>query len=195
MLTGIVTILGMLAGLAPSIVQFLSLKANNAQAIELRKLEIEAAKQNIALQVDLANVNADIEQQRHIYSYAAAPSGIKWVDALAVFVRPYITLVMFHGWLALEGMLCLYAIANGVPFGEMIDKLWGPDVQSLFAAIIGFWFGDRSGKRGVAMAATLAVTNPRTMLTNTTPAPSPNVAPPRRASAATDFIADPPGSR
>lgn len=193
MLTGIIGILGALAGFLPSLLQFLSLKANNAQALELKRLDIEAAKQNIALQVDLASANADIEQQRHIYSYAAAPSGIKWVDALAVFVRPYITLIMFHAWVALEIMLCLYAIANGVAFSEMADKLWDADVKSLFAAIIGFWFGDRSGKR--TMAATLAVTNPRTMLTTTAPAPSPDIVAARPVGQMGDIIPDPPGSR
>lgn len=192
MLTGIIGILGALAGFLPSLLQFLSLKANNAQAIELKRLDIEAAKQNIALQVDLGNAQADIEQQRHIYTYAAAPSGVKWVDALAVFVRPYITLIMFHAWVGLEVMLCLYAIANGVAFSEMADKLWDADVKSLFAAIIGFWFGDRSGKR--TMAATLAVTSPRTMLTTTTPERSPEIVA-QVDRGGVGFIPDPPGSR
>src|SRR5688572_7906657 len=100
MLTGIIGILGALAGFVPSLLQFLTLKANNAQAIELEKHKLQAAKEGIALQVDLENVRADIEQQEHVYSFAAAPSGIKWVDALAVFVRPYITLIMFHCWIA-----------------------------------------------------------------------------------------------
>lgn len=158
MLTGIIGILGALAGLVPALLQYLSLKANNAQQIELRKLEIEAARQNIALQVDLKNVEADIEQQRNVYNFANAPSGIKWVDALAVFVRPYITLIMFHVWIAIEVMLLLYGIANGVTFNDMVSMLWDADTKSMFAAIIGFWFGDRMGKRNQQqMAATTAV--------------------------------------
>ncbi len=153
--TGIIGILGALAGLVPSLLQYFTMKANNEHSIALEQLRLQAAKEGVALQVDLENVRADIEQQKHVYSYAAAPSGVKWVDALAVFVRPYITLVMFHAWVALEGFLLLYGIANGVSFESMISALWDADVNSLFAAIIGFWFGDRGGKR--MMAATLAV--------------------------------------
>jgi hypothetical protein len=158
MVTGIIGLLGALAGFVPSILQFLTLKANNAQSLELKKLEIEAAKENIALQVDLAQSQADIEQQRNVYNFASAPSGVKWVDALAVFVRPYITLVMFHAWIAIEGLLLLYGIANGAEFEKIAATLWDADAKSLFAAIIGFWFGDRGGKK--LMAATLAVTQP-----------------------------------
>lgn len=160
MLTGIIGILGALAGFIPSLLQYLSLRASNDQAIALRRLDIEAAKEGVALQVDLENARADVEQQRNVYNFASAPSGIKWVDALAVFVRPYITLIMFHVWIALEAFLLLYGIANGVEFDKMVSALWDADVKSLFAAIIGFWFGDRSGKRAVAMAATIAVTAP-----------------------------------
>lgn len=159
MLTGIIGILGALAGFVPSLLQFLTLKASNAQAIELEKLRLQAAKEGVALQVDLANANADIEQQKHVYSFAAAPSGIKWVDALAVFVRPYITLIMFHAWLAIEAFLLLYGIANGVDFERMVAALWDADTKSLFAAIIGFWFGDRSIRR--MMGATLSVSPPQ----------------------------------
>lgn len=159
MLTGIIGILGALAGFVPALLQFLTLKANNAQSIELEKLRLQAAREGVALQIDLANVGADIEQQKHVYNFASAPSGIKWIDGLAVFVRPYITLVMFHAWIAIEAFLLLYGIANGESFSTMVNALWDADTKSLFAAIIGFWFGDRSIRR--VMGATLAITEPK----------------------------------
>lgn len=192
MLTGIIGILGALAGFVPALLQYLSLKASNAQAIELRRLEIEAAKANIALEVDLENVRADIEQQKHVYEFAAGSSGVKWVDALAVFVRPYITLIMFHVWIGLEVFLLLYGIANGVDFDKMVGALWDADVKSLFAAIIGFWFGDRGGKRWQqSMPATLAVTKPPPMTGSKV---EPKVEP-RGRGVDPDFIPKPAGSR
>lgn len=163
MLSGIVAIIGALAGIAPGVLQFLSLKANNAQTIAIEELRIQAAKDGIALQVDLENARADIEQQRNIYNFAAAPSGIKWVDALAVFVRPYITLIMFHAWVGLEALLLVYGIANGVPLEKMAELLWDEEVQSLFSAIVGFWFGDRAMKRANQQMAATAAVNPMAM--------------------------------
>lgn len=161
MLTGIISILGMLAGVAPGVLQYMSLRANNAQAVAIEQLRIQAAKDGVALQVDLERARADTEQQRRVYDFASAPSGIKWVDALAVFVRPYITLIMFHAWIALEALLLVYGIANGVPLEKMATMLWSEDVQGMFAAIVGFWFGDRAiGRRFQQMAATVAVNQP-----------------------------------
>lgn len=156
MISGIIGILGALTGLVPGILQFFTTKANNAYNLEAKKLEIEAARQNIALQVDLAEANVDAEQQKAIYSYASALTGVKWIDGLAAFIRPYITLIMFHAWVALEALLLLYGIANGVTLTEMAKLLWPEETQAMFSAIIGFWFGDRMLRR--AMASTMAVT-------------------------------------
>src|SRR4051812_15967878 len=109
MLTGILGLAGALIGLAPAILQYFTAKANNAQAIAIEQLRLQAAKDNIALQIDLGNTNADIEQQKRIYDFASTPSGIKWVDAIAVIVRPYITLILFHAWVAMKAMTLLYA--------------------------------------------------------------------------------------
>lgn len=194
MITAIVAIIGALTGMVPGILQFLTLKANNAQQIELAKLQMEANRQNIALQVDLANATADIEQQKHVYGFAAGASGIKWVDALAVFVRPYITLVMFHTWIALEVMLLLYAVANGVTFNDMAAALWDQDTKNLFAAIIGFWFGDRMLKRSTQMPATTAVMQSVPKVVPVAPhGPAPDGS--RTDAPRGSFIPDPPGSR
>lgn len=158
MLTGILGLAGAMIGLAPAILQFFTVKANNAQAIAIEQLRLQAAKDNIALQVDLANSNADIEQQRAIYGFASAASGVKWVDAIAVIVRPYITLILFHAWIAMKALSLLYAIANGVDFKEMMLLLWGQEDQAMLMTVLGFWFGDRMMRRsGQQMAATAAV--------------------------------------
>ncbi|MEY2410618.1 MAG: hypothetical protein QOF48_3288, partial [Verrucomicrobiota bacterium] len=102
MISGIVAILGAITGMVPAIIQFLSLKANNAQQLALAQLQLQAAKDGGALQIDLANSQADIRQAEHIYDFASGPSGNRFVDALAIFVRPYVTIVFFHLWIFLE---------------------------------------------------------------------------------------------
>src|SRR5690348_16194118 len=101
-LVALAPVLGALAGLVPAFLQFMTLRANNARDIELKKLELEAAEKGYTFQLDLAAANADIHQQDHIYNFANAPSGIRWVDALAILVRPYITFVTFNFWWLLK---------------------------------------------------------------------------------------------
>lgn len=159
MISGIVAILGAVTGMVPAIMQWLTLKANNAQQLAMAQLQMQAAKEGAALQVDLATVQADIRQAERIYDFASGSSGNHFVDALAVFVRPYVTLVFFHFWLVLEVCLFIYGVNSGYDLGQLVKLLWSEETASIFAAIMGFWFGDRMMKRGQdRMAATLAVT-------------------------------------
>jgi hypothetical protein len=165
-LAALPAILGALAGMVPAIVQLFTLKANNAQQLAMAQLQLQAQKEGVALQVDLANAQADIRQADHIYSFGNSSSGIKWVDAIAVLVRPYITIVFFHLWVLLEVFLFIYAVNNGYDLGQLVKLLWPPETQAMFGAIIGFWFGDRMLLRGQQrMAATLAVTQTVTTAT------------------------------
>ena len=158
MITGIVAILGALAGMVPALMQFLSLKANNAQQLALAQLQLQAAKDGGALQIDLANSQADIKQADHIYGFASGSSGNRFVDALAVFVRPYLTLFFFHLWVFIEVCLVIYGINSGYDLGQLGRLVWDENTANIFAAIIGFWFGDRMMLRGSErVAATLAV--------------------------------------
>ncbi len=162
MISGIVAILGAVTGMVPAIMQWLTLKANNAQQLALAQLQMQAAREGGALQIDLANAQADIRQADHIYEFASGPSGNRFVDALAVFVRPYITILFFHLWLFLEICLAIYGINSGYDLGQLTKLVWDDNTAAIFGAIMGFWFGDRMMMRGQQrMAATLAVTQKR----------------------------------
>lgn len=156
-LAALPAILGALAGMVPAIVSLFTLKANNAHQLAMAQLQLQATKDGAALQVDLANAQADIRQADHIYSFGNGLTGNKFVDALAVFVRPYITLVFFHMWLLLEACLFVYGVNSGYDLGQLAKLLWPDETQAMFGAIIGFWFGDRMMLRKQQMAATLAV--------------------------------------
>jgi hypothetical protein len=151
-------ILGALAGMVPAIVQLFTLKATQAHELAMAQERRQSAKESAALQVDLANSQADIRQADHIYGFANGSSGNRFVDGLAVFVRPYITLVFFHTWLLIKGSLFVYGVNSGYDLGQLAMLIWDSDTQAIFGAIMGFWFGDRMLKRGQQqMAATLAV--------------------------------------
>lgn len=158
-LAALPAILGALAGMVPALVQLFTLKANNAHALAMAQESRQATKEGVALQVDLANAQADIRQADHIYSFGAGASGVKWVDALAVFIRPFLTLAFFSVWFLMEAFLFIYAVNTGYDLGQLVKLLWPDETQAMFGAIMGFWFGDRMMLRGnQRMAATLAVT-------------------------------------
>jgi hypothetical protein len=155
-LTALPAILGALAGMVPAIMQWLTLKETNAQQIRLEELRQAGRRQEVAGQVDIANAQADQQQSQHIYDFGSAPSGYKFVDALAVVVRPYITMVFFHFWVAIKVALFIYGVNSGYNLGQLAKLIWDETDTAVFSAIMGFWFGNRMMTR--SMAATLAVT-------------------------------------
>ena len=158
LLAALPAILGALAGMVPAVIGFLNKKADNAQQLAMAQLQLQATKDGVALQVDLESARADTRQAERIYDFASGLSGNRFVDALAVFVRPYITLVFFHLWLFLTVCLAVYAVNTGFDLGQLVKLVWPPEIQAMFGAIIGFWFGDRMMVRNEQrMAATLAV--------------------------------------
>lgn len=159
MIAGIVALLGAVAGFMPAIVQLLTKKADNAHELAMAQFRYDAARQSAALEVDRTRAESDVRQADRIYDFANQPSGNRFIDALVVLVRPLITFCVFGMWMVLTGGLFVYAVNSGYDLGQIYKLLWDEQTQSIFAAIIGFWFGNRMMVRGQqTMAATLAVT-------------------------------------
>jgi len=152
MLAAISAILGFLTSLGPSIVGYFSQKESNAQQLRLAQLQLEATRQGHAAELAIANAQADVQQQQSLYAYDAGSTGNKFVDAFRGIVRPYITMVLFHMWLAIEIALLLYGIARGMDLAQLVTIVWSQETAALFAAVIAFWFGQRAVKYGMAAA-------------------------------------------
>lgn len=157
MIAAISAILGFLSTVAPLAIQYFSLKENNAQAIRLEELRQQGAREKVAGEVDIANVQADIEQGKHIYDFGSGSSGYKFIDAFAVSIRPYVTWVFFHFYLLMKAALFVYGVNKGFDLGQLVKLLWDETDSALFGAIMGFWFGNRVIMRSQQMAATQAI--------------------------------------
>jgi len=157
MIAAISAILGFLSTVAPLAIQYFSLKENNAQVLRLETLRQQGEREKVAGQVDIANVQADIEQGKHIYDFGSGSSGYKFIDAFAVSIRPYVTWVFFHFYLLMKVALFVYGVNKGFDLGQLVKLLWDETDSALFGAIMGFWFGNRVIMRSQQMAATQAI--------------------------------------
>lgn len=163
MIAAIGAIAGFLSTVAPLLVQWLTLRENNSHAREMEVLRQQGAREAIAGQVDVANAQVDARQADHIYDFASGSSGYRFVDALAVFIRPFVTLMFFMLYLLMKAGLFIYAVNSGFDLGQLVKLLWGESDEAVFGAIMGFWFGNRVIMRTQGMAATHAImqTGPR----------------------------------
>lgn len=157
MIAAIGAIAGFLSTVAPLLVQWLTLRENNSHAVEMEKLRQQGEREKIAGQVDIENARVDARQAEHIYGFANQPSGYRFVDAMAVFIRPFVTLMFFMLYLLMKVGLFIYAVNTGYDLGQTVKLIWSEADEAIFGAIMGFWFGNRVIMRTHGMAATQAI--------------------------------------
>jgi hypothetical protein len=141
------TILGSLLGFAgsavPSVIDFFKDKEEKKQKTEELKLQIEAKKQGVDLDIKLFSAKKDFEEQKMLLAHDTALGNQKgFINSLRAFVRPFIT---------------YQAIKNGSDLNATLEVVWDEQTEGLFAAIISFWFGSRAMpavKQTVASAPT-----------------------------------------
>ena len=170
MLTALLSILGAggaggLLRFVPEIFKFFTDKSDRDHEFRMTQLQLQIDQARANQQIDLAHVQGDVAQQAadgqaliEAVKATAAPSGVKWVDALNASVRPVVT----YWWMALLSVykLIIFVIASievylamqtakslsdAVPIlGAFIEKIWTAQDVAMLAMILGFWFVDRA---------------------------------------------------
>ena len=144
------TLLGSLLGFAgstvPSIMDFLNRKEN--MKLEMRKLEMQAELMKLGVESELkifeARAGAD-EHARLINHDISMQNDQGIMGGLRKSVRPVITYMFFALFATVKISTLLVLMEDqGATFDTAINVIWDQDTQTIFAAIISFWFGSRA---------------------------------------------------
>ena len=139
--------LGLLGSIFPRLIGLFEARQNHKQELEMLKLQGDFQLQMISAghAAKMAEISAVADGRAEGMAYAAAmkPSGNKFVDAFNGFVRPFLT-------------LCFFALYAGVKVGQYmilktdagavsaLTSLWNQEDWAIWAAIVTFWFGNRT---------------------------------------------------
>lgn len=77
----------------------------------------------------------------------AAPTGIKWVDAISASVRPVWTYLILLSWATVKYVNVGVALARGGDWDHAQAILWTSDDVSMLSTLMTFWFLDRVIRR------------------------------------------------
>jgi hypothetical protein len=156
MFTLLTTVVSFLSGGFPKILEYFQNKSDNKHELEMAQLQmtqqLELQKLGYVAQKDLEEIKFDeIKEQTASSDLSAAlandtSSAIGasvWVINIRALVRPAITFGLFAIFLFVEIFGCWYAYYNGVKFNDAIQLLWNSDTQTIWASIVGFYFGCR----------------------------------------------------
>lgn len=142
MLTLFGSFLGLLGSFVPEILKHLRDKSDKYHELEILDRQIQMMRVNHKHRLEHLESIGALGELEALYRHAR-PTRIAWVDALSGSVRPVITYIFFllyGGIKATQGFL-LCGMLSGP---EIVLTLWHPEDQALFAAVMSFWFGQRS---------------------------------------------------
>lgn len=136
------SLLGFGTSFLPQVLAFFQQKQEHKQKLEELRLrgELHAAGVNLELQV--LDKKAEIEETKAIYNYANPTSG--FAAGLSASVRPVITYAFFALFVATKVVIMMQIMADDQPWTVGVDLMFDQETQGLFAAVISFWFGQRS---------------------------------------------------
>jgi hypothetical protein len=145
------SLLGLLGSLAPRIIGFFEQRMQHRQELEM--LQVQGRFQLEMIQAGhtakMAEINATADMRTELAAFAAAnrPTGIRWVDAFNGVMRPFLTLCFFMLYAAVKTAQFIVLAQDGGMGAATVLSLWSNEDWAVWAAIITFWFGNRTFNR------------------------------------------------
>lgn len=136
------SLLGFGTSFLPQVLDFFKQKQEHKNKLEEMKLRGELAAAGVDLEIKVLDKQAEIEETKAIYNYANPTSGFS--AGLAASVRPVITYLFFALFMATKVVIMLKVLEDGGSWMDGVDLMFDDETQGLFAAVISFWFGQRS---------------------------------------------------
>lgn len=147
--------LGGFMRLVPEILKMFTAKQDRDHEYKMTSLQLEIDKASAGQAIDLVHAQGAVaeaagEMQAYIEAVKGQSimTGVGWVDALNQSVRPVIT----YWW---QVLFTVYKIATiwaaclaWTTLDDFVGKLWTAQDAGVLAMILGFWFVDRSIRKG-----------------------------------------------
>lgn len=147
--TIISTALGFGTSFIPKILDYAQDAKDKKHELEVMKLQIEREEKLQSQKAEAMLLQSEIQRETALLDHDAksAEHASTWVNNLRSSVRPIITYLFFALFFFVEGVAVYLVLRDGGDIKLVADTLWSEETQSIFAAIIAFWFGSRAIKK------------------------------------------------
>ena len=144
MLTLLGSLLGFVTSAFPDLLGLFRDHQDRNHELAILDRQMEQMKLGHQQRLEEVEIQADIAESKALYRHDK-PVGVAWVDALRATVRPVITYAFFMLFASVKGSaLYVLIVMEGLLLDEALPRIWDPETQALFAAVMSFWFGSRA---------------------------------------------------
>ena len=144
MLSLLGSLLGFGTSFLPKLLGFFEEKRDQAHDLKLIDKQLEQQIKLGEQKLQFMNVEADIRETEALQKSQTKMTvkSSQWVINLSSSVRPIMTYLLFLEFMILTFMLAFNSIDL-----EMYNRIWSNEIQAVWAAVVSFWFGQRSFNR------------------------------------------------
>ena len=143
MLTLLGSVLGCGTSFLPKVIDMFQDRSDKKHELLILELQMKAASQGHSEKLEEINAEADIKEIQSLHRHDKV-TGVKFIDGLRGSVRPVVTYVFLSLFVTVETVALFTLVNQGVHAGEALQIIWSQDINSLWAAILSFWFGSRA---------------------------------------------------
>lgn len=143
-------LIGLFSSAIPTIMAYFQKKQDNAHELAMGEQQIRANKELAEQKVQAIDTQGSWDEVKALVQAQAQPSGVKWVDGVSAFMRPFLT---FYWCVALEtavlvARFCvIFSSGPDMDWKQALIYMWGEDEKAIVAMIFAFWFGRRELER------------------------------------------------
>lgn len=144
MITIISTLLGLLAGILPTLIKVFEKRMEYKYELLLLQLKTEAAIKGLELSTVIAEGKDLVIEGSDLRKHDTHLDGGKYIESLRASVRPVLTYAFFILFCVVKLLVCIVMINQGINSKEILEAIWDSHTTSLFSTILAFWFGARA---------------------------------------------------
>lgn len=143
-----ISLLGSLLGFGtsflPKVMDYFQEKRDQKHELALMDKQLDQKIKLGEQKLQFVNVEADIRETEVLQKSHAeiTKQASKWVVNLSSTVRPVMTYLLF-----LEFFVLTHLLAFGAIDGALYSLIWSSEMQAVWAAVVSFWFGQRTFNR------------------------------------------------
>jgi hypothetical protein len=140
------SLLGFAGSLLPDVFSMLRDRKDKTHELAILSKQMEFMEKGHHNRIAEINAMADAGESQYIYKFAAK-SGNAAIEALTTSVRPVLSYAFFslYAYIKIASFFILHRYNNDIALS--IVQVWSEEDQTIFCAIIAFWFGHRAFRR------------------------------------------------
>ena len=136
--------LGFLTAFLPKVLNFFEEKRDQNHELKVMDKQLDQQKVLGQQKMQMVNIDADIRETEALQKSHSTITrhASQWAITLAATVRPIITYLFFAEFMILTWLMAFNAIDT-----YTYEMIWNNEMQAIWAAVVAFWFGQRSFNR------------------------------------------------